>query len=85
MPLHIDDNIEFDYKVPFSPADGNIIGINRQNGSANIIFYQIRKASGDHIDKADVIAAILTNIEDLTKFRDAITENLEMQEKRSEP
>ena len=81
MAIHIDDNTDINYTVPVSPSDGNIIAINKKNDRVNLIFYQARKQTGDHLDKVDVIGAILMNIEDLKKYRDAINENLEQIEK----
>jgi hypothetical protein len=81
MALQIDDNTEFNYMVPVSPADGNLIAINRQSGASQLVFYQVRKQSGEHIDKVDVIAAIAMGVEDLRRYRDAITENLELSDK----
>ena len=43
----------------------------------SLTFFQTRKQTGDHIDRVDVIGAILMSVEDLEKYRDAITENLE--------
>lgn len=83
MQLQIDENTEFDYKQPLAPSDGNLIGIG-PNGSVNLIFYQTRKQTGEHIDKVDVIGAILMpSVEDLEKYRDAISETIE-QYKKSE-
>ena len=83
MPIQIDDNTEFNYLVPTSPMDGNIIGINNQNGSANVVFYQIRKQTGQHIDKVDVISSIsIANIDDLRNFRDAVSEAIDQFEKQ---
>ncbi len=76
MALQIDDSTEFNYLVPLSPSDGNLVAVNNTNNIVNLLFYQVRKQTGDHIDKVDVTGAILMNVEDLRKFRDAITENL---------
>lgn len=64
------------YLMPVAPCDGTLIGINTANGMANLIFYQTRKQTGSHIDKMDVISAIVMNVHDLEQFRNAITENL---------
>ena len=77
MALQIDDNTDFNYTVPLAPCDGNVIAVNPANGMANILFYQTRKITGEHIDKIDITGAVLMNIADLEKYRDAITENLE--------
>jgi hypothetical protein len=77
MAFQIDDNTVFNYTVPLSPSDGNLIAVNTANGMANVLFYQTRKMTGDHVDQVDVIGAILMSITDLEKYRDAITENLE--------
>lgn len=69
------------YKVPLSPCDGTILTVN-QNGMVNLLFYQVRKASGEHIDKVDVTAAVLMNVQDLENYRDAINENLDNFKKR---
>lgn len=82
MALQIDNETDFNYLVPLSPSDGNIVAINQESGVVNLLFYQVRKQTGEHIDKIDVTGAILTNVEDLRKFRDAITENLEQHETR---
>jgi hypothetical protein len=82
MPLQIDDNTQFNYTVPLAPTDGTLIGVNPVNKMVNLLFYQTRKQTGDHVDKVDVIGAILMSIEDLKNYRDAITENLENLEKR---
>jgi|GEM_PF-2884249 len=75
MPLQIDDNTDMNYKVPLSLCDGTLIAIN-ENGMANLLFYQMRKISGEHVDKIDVIGAIAMNTQDLENYRDAINENL---------
>lgn len=77
MPLQIDDNTELNYQVPLSPTDGSLIFVNTDNGMANLLFYQVRKQSGEHIDKVDITGAVLMSVEDLKNYRDAITENLE--------
>lgn len=77
MPIQIDDDTDFNYLVPLAPSDGNLIAINNASGVVNLLFYQVRKQTGDHIDKVDVTGAVLTSVKDLHKFRDAITENLE--------
>lgn len=83
MALQIDESTDFNYKVPLSPNDGNLIGINNQSGMVNLIFYQTRKQTGEHIDKADVIGAILMhNIQDLKNFRDAMGDAISQYEKR---
>jgi hypothetical protein len=82
MALQIDDNTDFNYLVPLAPSDGNLVAINHENGLVNLLFYQARKQTGDHIDKVDVTGAILMNVKDLKRLRDAITENLEQHENR---
>lgn len=77
QPIVIDEKTEFDYKVPLSPSDGNLIGINQQNGMVNLLFYQVRKQTGNHLDKIDITGAVLMSIDDLKKYRDAISENLD--------
>ena len=76
QPIVIDEQTQFDYKVPLSPSDGNLIGINQANGMVNLLFYQVRKQTGNHLDKIDITGAVLMSVDDLTKYRDAITENL---------
>lgn len=51
--MPIDENSDINYKVPLSPCDGTIVAIN-PNGMVNLLFYQTRKMTGDHIDKADI-------------------------------
>jgi len=83
MALQIDDNTEFNYLVPLAPSDGNLIGI-AANGTVNLLFYQTRKQTGEHIDKVDVTGAVLmTSITDLENYRNAINETLD-QYKKSE-
>lgn len=82
MPLQIDDNTDFNYLVPLSPTDGSMVFVNAENGMANLLFYQVRKQTGEHIDKVDVTAAVLMSVEDLKNYRNAITENLDNLEKR---
>jgi hypothetical protein len=82
MAIQIDENTDFDYKVPVTPSDGNLVGISQQ-GIVNLTFYQTRKQTDDHIDKADVIGAILmSNVDDLKNFRDALTDVIDQFEKR---
>lgn len=65
------------YLTPVAPCDGTLIGINLTNNMANLVFYQTRKQTGSHLDKVDVISAIVMNVHDLEQFRNAITENLD--------
>lgn len=74
--MQIDNDTEMDYKVPSSPCDGTIVMLN-PNGMANLLFYQIRKVSGEHIDKVDVTGSVLMSLQDLENYRDAINENIE--------
>ena len=76
MTMPIDENSDINYKVPLSPCDGTIVAIN-PNGMVNLLFYQTRKMTGDHIDKADITWAVLMNVKDLRNYRNAINENLE--------
>jgi hypothetical protein len=76
-PLQIDENTDMNYLVPMSPCDGTIISINSTNNAAQLLFYQIRKQTDNHIDKVDITGAILMDTKHLERFRDAITENLE--------
>jgi len=81
MALQIDDNTDFEYKVPLAPSDGNLIGIG-PNGAVNLLFYQTRKQTGEHIDKVDVTGAILmSSVDDLEKYRDAISETIDQYRK----
>ena len=82
MPLLIDDDTEFNYQVPLSPTDGTMVFVNSENGMANLLFYQVRKQTGEHIDKVDVTGAVLMSVEDLKNYRNAISENLDNIEKR---
>jgi len=81
MPLQIDNDTDMNYKVPISPCDGTIVAIN-PNGMVNLLFYQVRKATGEHIDKVDITGAVLMNVQDLQNYRDAINENLDSLKKR---
>jgi hypothetical protein len=80
--IMIDENTSMDYKVPLSPSDGNLIGINQTNGMVNLLFYQVRKQTGNHLDRIDITGAVLMSVQDLEKYRDAISENLENYKKR---
>ncbi|MFI5271013.1 MAG: hypothetical protein ACHQT9_03150 [Candidatus Saccharimonadales bacterium] len=82
MALQIDDETDFNYLVPLSPTDGSLVFINGDSKMANLLFYQVRKQTGEHIDKIDVTGAILMSLEDLKNYRNAISENIEATEKR---
>ena len=71
--MAIDDNTEFNYMVPISLSDGNMIFLNPKSGAVNLIFYQNRQMTGGHIDKLDVVAAVyMASVNDLKEYRKAI-------------
>jgi hypothetical protein len=76
MAMQIDQDTDMNYMVPTAPCDGTIVMLN-PNGLANLLFYQVRKATGEHIDKVDVTGAVVMSLQDLENYRDAITENIE--------
>lgn len=76
MPIQIDDDTEMNYHVPLAPCDGTLVAIN-PNGMVNLLFYQVRKVTGEHLDKIDITGAVLMTTEDLENYRDAINENLD--------
>jgi hypothetical protein len=82
MALQIDDSTDFNYMVPLSPTDGSLVFINGESKMANLLFYQVRKQTGEPIDKIDVTGAVLMSLEDLKNYRDAISENIEATENR---
>ena len=77
MPLQIDDKTDMNFMVPVSACDGTLISISPEAGLVRLMFYQVRKATGEHLDKIDVTGAVMMNVQDLENYRDAINENLD--------
>lgn len=76
VAMQIDENTDMNYQVPLAPCDGTLVAIT-PNGMVNLLFYQMRKNTGEHIDKMDVTGAVLMTVQDLENYRNAINENLE--------
>jgi len=69
------NNLSLNYQSPIVASDGNSIFISEQ-GPATLVFFQVRKQTGNDIE-ADVVAGVrFHNIEELKQLKQNIEDTI---------
>jgi len=75
------NNLSLNYQGPIVASDGNSIFISEQ-GPSTLIFFQVRKQTGNNIE-ADVVAGIrFHNLDELKQLQKNIEETIKKHESR---